>query len=158
MNYSDFKKLAFFWLIIHTVAFLSFKLQWTPSFTTEEKDGSILITNYILTPKYSDGTRTVTLNNGVRKVIENAMFPNCESCDFIESENFYPFHEFNYSIYRTKYNYNRYTGQREGQQEATKGFVGIFGYYGNNEYIVYVIIPVIVWLLLLLYKKLFKNN
>lgn len=141
MKHSFFKKLIFFWLIFHSIAFFSFKFQWTPSFTREE--GNNIITNYLLTPKYSEDIFYITSNRVTTK-IENNMFPRCYNCNYNETDNFYPFHKFTYNV---NLGYN-----------SEKGFVGIFGFYGNNEFIVYVVIPLIFGLLTLLYRKLFKNN
>lgn len=123
------KKVAFFWIVLNSIAFLSYKLKWNPSF--QHKEGINIVTNYILTPKYDPYTQT--------------MFRTCiYNCPYAESENFYPFHEFSYGW--------------GNSYEVNKGFLGIFGYYGYDEFIVYVIIPLLIYLLFLLYKILFKNN
>ncbi len=149
MKNSLLKKFAFFWLIFHLIAFISFKLQWTPSIKIEQNKATI--THYILTPKYEKYELVITDFNKITTRKENMMFPDCTSCPYFEANNFYPFHKFTYYI-----NNGYYSVQDEYHEQ--KGFVGIFGYYGNNEFIVYVVIPLLIYLLTLLYKKLFKTN
>ena len=72
------------------------------------------------------------------------MFPDCSNCTSNEKDNFYPFHSF-------KYNY--YISGR-----STSGFVGLWGYYGNYEFFVYIIIPMLIFGLTILYKKIFNTN
>lgn len=129
MKNTTFRKIIFFWLTFHLIAFISFKLQWTPSF--ENREGSLTTTDYLLTPKYDYYGR-----------LEGSH--NCFDCNYKEDSHFYPFHKFTYGW--GTYHYQ------------SKGFVGIFGYYGNNEFIVYVVIPLLIYLLTLLYRKLFKTN
>jgi len=126
---SLFKKLAFFWIIFHSIAFLSFKLQWTPSI--DKKEGVVTRKDYIFTPEYT--------NNGYLVGSQH-----CYNCNYKEKTNFYPFHKFTYG-WGTSYQKN-------------KGFIGIFGYYGNDEYIVYVIIPVFIYIIFALYRLLFKKS
>lgn len=127
MKNSFLKNFAFFWLIFHLIAFMSYKLQWSPSF--DKKQGSLTTIDYLLIPKYDYNDK-----------IEGSQ--NCFDCNYQEDNHFYPFHRFTYS-WGTYYYQN-------------SGFVGIFGYYGNSEFIVYVIIPLLIFLIILLYKKLFK--
>jgi len=134
MKHSLFKKIAFFWFIIHLAAYLSFKLQWTPSF--KHTEGKVTTINYILTPKYE------SYRNGGYVMVDRFKCYNCDG--YSENLNFYPLHRFTYG-WGTPY-------------ERTKGFVGIFGYYGNDEFIVYFIIPLALWILTLLYRKLFINK
>lgn len=143
MKHSLFKKIAFFWFVIHLAAYLSFKLQWTPSF--KHTEGKATIINYVLTPKYTDETYTINdYSKGIITTKKNMMFLDCKKCTYTESDNFYPFHKFTY-----------WWG---GSYSPVKGFVGIFGYYGNDEFIVYFIIPLTLWILTLLYRKLFINK
>lgn len=142
MKKATFRKIAFFWLIFHAIAYISFITKWTPSF--EDKKGSLTTINYILTPKYSEKINFVTDVNGVQTITENMMFDRCDSCPYIESKNFYPFHKFTYTLY--------------GRYEQQKGFVGIFGYYGNDEFIVYFLIPLILYIIYALYKFIFKST
>lgn len=141
MEKSLFNKLIFFWLIFHVVAYLSFKLKITPSF--KETVGSEKHVNYILTPQYSNREYLSTDILGITTKMKNMMFPNCESCPYNESDNFYPFHDFTYSVVN--------------QYDSAKGFVGIFGYYGDSEFLLYFIIPVVFLILSFFYKKLFKS-
>jgi len=149
MKNSILKKIAFFWLIFHLIAFISFKLQWTPSFKVESKKTNIV--HYILTPKYENDEYTISDINRVETKMKNMMFPDCQTCPYFESNYFYPFHKFTYSI-------NNGYSPYQNEFYENKGFVGIFGYYGNNEFIVYVVVPLLMYLLILLYKKLFKTK
>lgn len=70
----------------------------------------------------------------------------CPLCDtnYSPEANFYPFHSFTFKI-----NYRSY---------ISDGFIGIWGYYDHQEYIIYVILPIIILILIYLYKKLFSKN
>lgn len=141
MEKSLFNKLLFFWLVFHLVAYLSFKLKITPSF--EETVNGEKTVNYILTPEYSSKVYLSTNILGVTTKMENMMFPSCENCSYNESDNFYPFHKFTYSVFN--------------QYDSVNGFVGIFGYYGDYEFLLYFIIPLVLLILSKIYKKLFKS-
>lgn len=140
------KKIAFFWLVFHLIAFLSFKLQWTPAIKIEQNKATIK--HYILTPKYERSEYISTFNNITTKK-ENMMFSDCTTCRYFESNYFYPFHKFTYYVNNGYYSF-------QDEYHERKGFVGVFGYYGDNEFIIYVIIPVVIYLLTFLYRRLFK--
>jgi len=70
----------------------------------------------------------------------------CPLCDtnYSPAANFYPFHSFTFKIYYRSYVYD--------------GFIGLWGYYDHKEYIVYVIIPLLILLLIYIYRRLFPQN
>lgn len=70
----------------------------------------------------------------------------CPLCDvnYSPASHFYPFHSFSYKTYKGSYIYN--------------GFIGLWGYYDHQEYIIYVILPLVILLLIYIYKKIFPQN
>jgi hypothetical protein len=126
------RKFIFFYLVFNLIAYSVFLLKFHPKIDNIEKDGLNItkIYDYIFIPDYY--------------VLER-----CSNCELKESENFYPFHEFSFSFGSGGYDsyfHNYY-------RNSTKGFVGIFGFYGHTEFFFYVIVPILIYLLSIIYKK-----
>ena len=136
-------KLIFFWLLFHIVGYLSFLTGFTPNIVSKDSNGNIS-RNFLITPQYANHTTYSTDINGYTEIRKNMMFPNCSNCKSNEKDNFYPFHSFQYSVYTSG--------------KSSSGFVGLWGYYGNYEFFIYVIFPMLVFALILLYKKIFTTN
>lgn len=139
------RKFAFFYLVFNLIAYTVFLLNFHPKIENKERDSYYneynksynktftTIYDYVLIPDYD------VLNR-------------CKDCELKESENFYPFHDFNFAFGSSGYdNYtlNYYTND-------TKGFVGIFGFYGHTEFVFYVIIPFLIYGLTIVYRKFVK--
>jgi hypothetical protein len=136
-----FKKVIFFWTIFHLIGYLSYLTEINPSFKSEN---SHLITGYandfyeydnsehfIFTPKYLEGYS------------EEKLYPNCYNCNYGEKENFWPFHKFIYTV-----NYG---------STWVKGFVGVWGYYGHYEFLFYIVLPSLIFLLIWVYRRFVKD-
>ena len=126
------RKFIFFYLVFNLIAYSVFLLKFHPKIDNIEKDGLNItkIYDYIFIPDYY--------------VLER-----CSNCELKESENFYPFHDFSFSFGSGGYDsyfHNYY-------RNSTKGFVGIFGFYGHTEFFFYVIVPILIYLLSIIYKK-----
>lgn len=134
------KKIIFFWVLFNLIGYLSFLIGFTPSIESKDQNGNVT-RNYLITPKYSNQVIHDTDINGHSEVKRNMMFPDCSNCNYIEKNNFYPFHSFTYSVYRNN---------------TTKGFVGIWGYYGHYEFLFYMILPLLILGLRLVYNKFIK--
>ena len=126
------RKFIFFYLVFNLIAYSVFLLKFHPKIESVEKDGSYITTiyDYVLIPDYD-------------------VLQSCSDCELKESENFYPFHDFSFSFGSggyDSYSHNYY-------RNDTKGFVGIFGFYGHTEFFFYVIVPILIYLLSIIYKK-----
>lgn len=126
------RKFIFFYLVFNLIAYSVFLLKFHPKIESVEKDGSYITTiyDYVLIPDYD-------------------VLQRCSDCELKESENFYPFHDFSFSFGSggyDSYSHNYY-------RNDTKGFVGIFGFYGHTEFFFYVIVPILIYLLSIIYKK-----
>ena len=133
------KKVLFFWLIINLIAYISFLIGFNPSIDYKDDYGK-QHQDYFLTPKYSETiVGVIDLNGNI--VERHKMFPMCNSCTYSEEENFWPFHKFTYGIYGGS---------------NIKGFVGVFGFYGHLEFAIYIILPFVIYIFTLIYKKFIR--
>lgn len=151
------KKFVFFYLIFNITAYSAFLVNFRPviksqkEYTYYSKDyksniyASTGTFNYILTPG-NDHLRGINISG-------NVLTDGCNDCSFMESEYFYPFHKFNFEFendvdqdYWTL-NYTKYT---------TKIFIGIFGFYDHTEFFFYVILPFLIFVLSIVYKRFIK--
>lgn len=130
------KKFLFFWTIINIIGYTSFLTGFTPSF----KDNTDNYEFFLLTPRYE----THTIGNQEINEIDS----RCNKCNFSESENFWPFHKFTFTVYQEDW---------PDYILMDQGFIGIWGYYGHYEFIVYILIPFLFIGLRFIYFKLFSN-
>ena len=136
------RKFIFFYLIINLIAYSIFLLKFHPENESDEKE------NF-----YNDYSKSYT--DIFTKTHSYILIPNydiverCSNCNLKESENFYPFHKFNFEF--ESGGYNNYSNRMN--RHITKGFVGIFGFYGHTEFVFYVIIPFLIFGLVKIYKK-----
>ena len=129
------RKFIFFYLVFNLIAYSVFLLKFHPKIENIEKDGLNITTiyDYVLIPDYD-------------------VLQRCSDCELKESENFYPFHDFSFSFGSggyDSYSHNYY-------RNSTKGFVGIFGFYGHTEFVFYVIIPFLIYGLTIVYRKFIR--
>lgn len=137
-NKNLLKKFIFFYVVANFFAYGVFLLKFNPQIENDDKRdyqseyvNSITLTKshyFILIPDYD-----------VIKV--------CQNCKLKESENFYPFHKFTFNFGHSNY----YNGT--SYHYNTKGFVGIFGFYGHTEFVFYIILPIVIYILSMIYKR-----
>ena len=136
------RKFIFFYLVINLIAYTTFLLKFHPKIENEEKE-----------TYYSDYNKSY--NKTFTTIYDYVLIPDyeilqrCSDCELKESENFYPFHKFSFAFGSGGYDsyfHNYY-------RNSTKGFVGIFGFYGHTEFFFYVIVPILIYLLSIIYKK-----
>ena len=136
------RKFIFFYLVINLIAYTTFLLKFHPKIENEEKD-----TYY---SEYNKSyNKTFTTIYDYILIPDYDVLQRCSDCELKESENFYPFHDFSFSFGSggyDSYSHNYY-------RNDTKGFVGIFGFYGHTEFFFYVIVPILIYLLSIIYKK-----
>ncbi|TDX82263.1 hypothetical protein [Epilithonimonas xixisoli] len=139
------RKFIFFYLVFNIIAYSTFLLKFHPKFENEEKDSY-----------YSDFDKSH--NKSFTQIYDYILIPDydvlkrCSDCKLEESENFYPFHKFTFAFGSGGYdNYNQ-----NYYRNSTKGFVGIFGFYGHTEFVFYVIIPFLLYGLTIVYRKFVK--
>jgi hypothetical protein len=139
------RKFIFFYLVFNLIAYCIFLLKFHPKIENEEKN------NY-----YSEYDKSY--NKSFTNIYDYILIPDydvlqrCSDCELKESENFYPFHKFSFAFGSggyDNYNHNYY-------RNSTKGFVGIFGFYGHTEFVFYVIIPFLIFGLSAVYRKFVK--
>ena len=136
------RKFIFFYLVINLIAYTTFLLKFHPKIENEEKD-----TYY---SEYNKSyNKTFTTIYDYILIPDYDVLQRCSDCELKESENFYPFHKFSFAFGSGGYDsyfHNYY-------RNSTKGFVGIFGFYGHTEFFFYVIVPILIYLLSIIYKK-----
>ena len=139
------RKLIFFYLVLNLFAYSVFLLKFHPKIESEEKDSFY--------NEYNQSTTKIfTQNYNYILIPDYDVLQRCSDCDLKESENFYPFHKFSFAfgtVGYDNYNHNYY-------RNSTKGFVGIVGFYGHTEFVFYVIIPFLIFVLSLVYRKYIK--
>lgn len=92
-----------------------------------------------LHPKSSYDTRVkYELMDGGLTTIHTHYYLTPDATSQEEEENFYPFHEFIEESWGGGYEYCK--------------FVGVFGYYGNYEYLLYVVLPLFIFLAVWVYR------
>ena len=136
------RKFIFFYLVINLIAYTTFLLKFHPKIENEEKD-----TYYSEYNKSYNKTFTTIYDYVL--IPDYEILQRCSDCELKESENFYPFHKFSFAFGSGGYDsyfHNYY-------RNSTKGFVGIFGFYGHTEFFFYVIVPILIYLLSIIYKK-----
>ena len=139
------RKFIFFYLVINLIAYTTFLLKFHPKIENEEKD-----TYYSEYNKSYNKTFTTIYDYVL--IPDYEILQRCSDCELKESENFYPFHKFSFAFGSGGYDsyfHNYY-------RNSTKGFVGIFGFYGHTEFFFYVIVPILIYLLSIIYKKYVK--
>lgn len=130
----NLKKALFFWTVFNLIGYSCYLFDLSPSKESTSKNrfgGHVTRVDYFLVPKYERPDYYG----------KEALFPDCDNCNYGEKENFWPFHKFTYSV------------ALGSVLNETVGRVGFFGYYGHYEFLVYVIIPFITLLLYYIYKK-----
>ena len=136
------RKFIFFYLVINLIAYTTFLLKFHPKIENEEKE-----TYYSEYNKSYNKTFTTIYDYVL--IPDYEILQRCSDCELKESENFYPFHKFSFAFGSGGYDsyfHNYY-------RNSTKGFVGIFGFYGHTEFFFYVIVPILIYLLSIIYKK-----
>ena len=136
------RKFIFFYLVINLIAYTTFLLKFHPKIENEEKE-----TYYSEYNKSYNKTFTTIYDYVL--IPDYEILQRCSDCELKESENFYPFHKFSFAFGSGGYDsyfHNYY-------RNSTKGFVGIFGLYGHTEFFFYVIVPILIYLLSIIYKK-----
>ena len=136
------RKFIFFYLVINLIAYTTFLLKFHPKIENEEKD-----TYY---SEYNKSyNKTFTTIYDYILIPDYDVLQRCSDCELKESENFYPFHKFSFAF--GSGGYDSYS--HDYYRNSTKGFVGIFGFYGHTEFFFYVIVPILIYLLSIIYKK-----
>ena len=136
------RKFIFFYLVINLIAYTTFLLKFHPKIENEEKD-----TYYSEYNKSYNKTFTTIYDYVL--IPDYEILQRCSDCELKESENFYPFHKFSFAF--GSGGYDSYS--HDYYRNSTKGFVGIFGFYGHTEFFFYVIVPILIYLLSIIYKK-----
>ena len=136
------RKFIFFYLVINLIAYTIFLLKFHPKIENEEKD-----TYYSEYNKSYNKTFTTIYDYVL--IPDYEILQRCSDCELKESENFYPFHKFSFAF--GSGGYDSYS--HDYYRNSTKGFVGIFGFYGHTEFFFYVIVPILIYLLSIIYKK-----
>ena len=139
------KKFIFFYLVFNLVAYLTFLTKFHPKLESDEKESY-----YSEFDKSNNDIFTKTYNYVL--IPDYDVVERCSDCKLKESENFYPFHKFSFAF--KKSGYNNYT--QSYNIHNTKGFIGVFGFYGHTEFVFYVIIPFLIFGLSVVYKKYVK--
>ena len=139
------RKFIFFYLVINLIAYTTFLLKFHPKIENEEKD-----TYYSEYNKSYNKTFTTIYDYVL--IPDYEILQRCSDCELKESENFYPFHKFSFAF--GSGGYDSYS--HDYYRNSTKGFVGIFGFYGHTEFFFYVIVPILIYLLSIIYKKYVK--
>lgn len=139
------RKFIFFYLVINLIAYTTFLLKFHPKIENEEKD-----TYYSEYNKSYNKTFTTIYDYVL--IPDYEILQRCSDCELKESENFYPFHKFSFAF--GSGGYDSYS--HDYYRNSTKGFVGIFGFYGHTEFFFYVIAPILIYLLSIIYKKYVK--
>ena len=136
------RKFIFFYLVINLIAYTTFLLKFHPKIENEEKD-----TYY---SEYNKSyNKTFTTIYDYILIPDYDVLQRCSDCELKESENFYPFHKFSFAF--GSGGYDSYS--HDYYRNSTKGFVGVFGFYGHTEFFFYVIVPILIYLLSIIYKK-----
>ena len=136
------RKFIFFYLVINLIAYTTFLLKFHPKIENEEKE-----TYY---SEYNKSyNKTFTTIYDYILIPDYDVLQRCSDCELKESENFYPFHKFSFAF--GSGGYDSYS--HDYYRNSTKGFVGIFGFYGHTEFFFYVIVPILIYLLSIIYKK-----
>lgn len=129
-----FKKVLFFWTIFHLIGYTCylFKIAPVSSGLMYSQDDNNFVKNvkYYLVPRYVGDNNDSELD---------VFYTGFGASHMTEIENFYPFHKFTYSW-----------GGYNGNIKVT---LGIFGYYGTSEFLVYVVVPYFVLFFAYVYKK-----
>ena len=136
------RKFIFFYLVINLIAYTIFLLKFHPKIENEEKD-----TYYSEYNKSYNKTFTTIYDYVL--IPDYEILQRCSDCELKESEKFYPFHKFSFAF--GSGGYDSYS--HDYYRNSTKGFVGIFGFYGHTEFFFYVIVPILIYLLSVIYKK-----
>lgn len=136
------RKLIFFYLVFNLFAYTVFLLKFHPKIESEEKDSYYNEYN-------KSNTKFFTQNYDYILIPDYDVLQRCSDCKFNESENFYPFHKFNFAF--GSGGYDNYSNNY--YRNSTKGFLGILGFYGHTEFVFYVIIPFLIFGLIKIYKK-----
>lgn len=136
------RKFIFFYLVINLIAYTTFLLKFHPKIENEEKE-----TYYSEYNKSYNKTFTTIYDYVL--IPDYEILQRCSDCELKESENFYPFHKFSFAF--GSGGYDSYS--HDYYRNSTKGFVGIFGFYGHTEFFFYVIVPILIYLLSIIYKK-----
>ena len=136
------RKFIFFYLVINLIAYTTFLLKFHQKIENEEKD-----TYYSEYNKSYNKTFTTIYDYVL--IPDYEILQRCSDCELKESENFYPFHKFSFAF--GSGGYDSYS--HDYYRNSTKGFVGIFGFYGHTEFFFYVIVPILIYLLSIIYKK-----
>lgn len=139
------RKFIFFYLVINLIAYTTFLLKFHPKIENEEKD-----TYYSEYNKSYNKTFTTIYDYVL--IPDYEILQRCSDCELKESENFYPFHKFSFAF--GSGGYDSYS--HDYYKNSTKGFVGVFGFYGHTEFFFYVIVPILIYLLSIIYKKYVK--
>ena len=139
------RKFIFFYIILNLIAYSTFLLKFHPKIENKEKD-----TYYSEYRKSYN--RTFTTIYDYMLIPDYDVLQRCSDCELKESENFYPFHKFSFAF--GSGGYDGYSN--DYYRNSTKGFVGVFGFYGHTEFFFYVIVPILIYLLSIIYKKYVK--
>jgi hypothetical protein len=135
------KKAMFFWTLFHLIGYSSFLTGITPSIELKKSNGDVN-RSFIITPEYSNQVIQSTDMFGHSELMKNMMFPDCSNCEYNEQDNFWPFHDFTYGVYNGS---------------ETRGFVGIWGYYGHSEFLFYMCLPLLILICIWIYRKFINN-
>ena len=124
----NLKKFLFFWIIFHTIAYSCYLFEIQP-----KSESETVVKNDVL------GINLITKHTHYYLVPPSSPYDYLLSTLPNEKENFYPFHKFVNESWGNGYEYCE--------------FVGVFGYYGNYEYLVYVILPLLTLGMVWVYRK-----
>lgn len=129
MNFSvKFKRIIFFWSAFHILGYFFYLTGFNPSIQTEEIDyinnDKIYYSNYIFNNPYDEGSY------------------------------FWPFHKF-IKDYDVDYDapITEYTEYLRANNKYRTGFLGVYGYYGHHEFLLYMVLPFLIFGLAWFYKK-----
>lgn len=121
------KKIAFFWILFHLIGYASFLTGITPKITMEHSGDDYYAYGkkyiFLITPDYDK-------------------FNTCSNWELKhKSDEFWPFHKWSYGC---GFGYKR---------SGTTGFPGLWGYYSHDEFLFYVVLPLLIFGLIFLYRK-----
>lgn len=95
-----------------------------------------------ITPHFDNGEDSSGINYIITpEYIPTAYDNSLQVEEYMEEYNFYPFHRF---VEKNSY--------------QVPIFVGVWGYYGHYEFLVYVVLPLLIYLLMIFYRRFIADK